>query len=125
MATYINDLHSAGNLVSALDPTTISSTSNGSSVDLIDGDGACFAIQHVGDLDDTGTLDGHIEQSADGSTWSAISGAAFDQVTAANNLQVITFRRTSRYLRWSVTIGGEGSPVFTVGVVIGEQKKTF
>jgi len=123
MSTHINDLRAAV-LAAGQYPTTLSGSANGSSVDLGDGDGPCFAIQHVGDLDDEGTLDGHIEQSANGSSWSAISGAAFNQVVAANNLQLIRFTRTMRYLRWVATIAG-GSPVYTVGVVIGSQKKTF
>lgn len=123
MSTHINDLASAAVVAAGLNPTTLSSSANGSSVDLGNGDGPCFAIQHVGDLDDEGTLDGKIQESADGSSWSDISGATFTQVAAANNLQVIRFTRTKRYLRWAGTIGG--TPLFTVAVAIGSLKKTF
>lgn len=126
MSTHINDLRSAGAIATGVYPSTVGANATGPTVDLgaIDGDGPCFAIQHVGDLDETGTLDGRIEQSSDGSSWSAISGATFTQVSAANNLQVIRFTRTARYVRWAATVAGSGV-LFTVGAVIGSQKKTF
>jgi hypothetical protein len=126
MSTHINDFKSGAVLAASLGATSIGTDTNGSSVDLgaADGDGPCFAIQNVGSVDDSGTLDGRIEQSADGSSWSAISGVAFTQVTAANDLQVIRFTRTMRYLRWAATITG-GSVAFTVAALIGSQKKTF
>ncbi len=123
MSTHINDLSSAAVVAASLGPTVVSESANGSAVDLANGDGPCFAIQHVGDLEESGTLAGLIEESADGSAWSAIPGATFTQVSAAQNLQVIRFERTKRYLRWAATIVDE--PVYTVAVVIGCLKKTF
>lgn len=126
MSTHINDLRSAGAIAAGLHPAAIGANATGPTVDLgaIDGDGPCFAIQQVGDLEESGTLDGRIEQSSDGSSWSALSGATFTQVSAANNLQVIRFTRTARYLRWAATVAGSGV-LFTVGALIGSQKKTF
>jgi len=126
MSTHINDLRSAGAIAAGIHPAAIGANATGPTVDLgaIDGDGPCFAIQHVGDLEDEGTLDGRIEESANGSSWSAISGATFTQVAAANNLQVIRFTRTARYVRWAATVAG-ASVLFTVAAVIGSQKKTF
>ena len=49
---------------------------------MISADGPCFAIQQVGDISADGILSGHIEESADGTNWTAIAGAAFDDVTA-------------------------------------------
>ena len=121
MSTHIDDLRSAA---AGAYPTTISSSANGTTVDLAAGDGPCFAIQQVGDAPGDGTLAGRIEQSADGSTWSAISGTTFTQVAAANDLQVIRFNRSAKYLRWAATLAAS-SPEFTVGVLIGSLKKTF
>jgi len=126
MSSHINDLRSSGALVVGLYPADLAASTNGSTVDLgaIDGDGPCFAVQIVGGLDDEGTLNGVVQQSADGSSWSAISGAAFEEVDAANNLQTIRFTRTQRYVRWVGTIAG-ASPVFFTAALFGAQKKTF
>ena len=126
MSTHINDLPSAGAIAAGVHPTAVGANASGPTIDFgaIDGDGPCFAIQQVGDLEESGTLDGRIEQSSDGSSWSALSGATFTQVTAANNLQVIRFTRTTRYIRWAATVAGSGV-LFTVSAVIGSQKKTF
>jgi hypothetical protein len=124
MPAHITDFPSGVNLAASLNPTTLGTSANGSSVDMIGGDGACFAIQHVGDVDEDGTLTGRIEQSADGTNWSAISGATFAQVAAPNNLQVIRFTRTARYVRWAATITGS-SVTFTAAALIGEVKKTY
>jgi hypothetical protein len=124
MSTYINDLRSSAVVAAGLHPTTISVSTNAPAVDLTDGDGPCFAIQLVGDLEESGTLDGRIEQSADGTTWDAIPGAVFAEVDGAQDVQVIRFERTMRYLRWASTVAGD-DPVFTVAVAIGSLKKTF
>ena len=124
MATSINDLASAADLLVSQYPADLSATTNGLSVDMADGDGPCFAIQVVGNAGGDGTLDGHIEQSDDASTWTAISGATFAQVGGSNITQAIAFERSSRYLRWVGTLAG-ASPEFLVSVLIGEQKKTF
>jgi hypothetical protein len=126
MSTHINDLHSGAVVAAGVHPTTISTNSTGLTVDLgaANGDGPCFAIQHVGAIDEEGTLDGRIEQSADASSWSAISGATFTQVSAPNDIQVIRFTRTMRYVRWAGTVVGSGV-VFNIAVSIGSQKKTY
>lgn len=123
MSTHLNDLESAAVVASGAVPGEQTASVNGPAVDLISGDGPCFAIQQVGDFSEDTTLVGHIEESATGSSgWTAITGAAFDEVSAANNIQVIRFTRTARYVRWVGTIVGD-TPAVTVAVVIGEQKK--
>ncbi len=125
MATHINDLKNAVELVQAFPPDDISDTTTGPAVAMDTGDGPCFAIQSVGEMPGDGTLDGHIEESANGTSgWSAISGATFTQVDSSHNLQVIRFYRKQRYLRWVGTLGGS-SPEFIVGVLIGEENKTI
>ena len=124
MSTALHDVASAALVAAAVYPDTKSSTVTGSAIDMVTADGPCFAIQQVGEFSAT-SLAGVVQESADGSTgWAAISGAAFAAVTAENNVQVITFRRSARYLRYVGTITG-GSPSIDVAVLIGEQKKTL
>jgi len=124
MSSCIDDLRSSAEVLVSLFPTAVTATGSGNQVDFIDGDGPCFAIQTVGDAADNTTLDGSLEESADGTTWSAIAGASFAEVAEANDVQVLTFQRTKRYVRWTGTVAGT-SPSFTVAVLIGDQKKSF
>ena len=124
MSTHIDDLRSSSSLASGVFPTTVSISALGPTVDLADGDGACFAVQQIGDAPGDGSIVGRIEQSDDGTTWSAIAGAAFVQVEGGYDLQIIRFLRAARYLRWAATISGS-SPEFAVCALIGSQKKTF
>jgi hypothetical protein len=123
MSTKIQDIANEIILGAGLAPQTITSSTNGSSGDMLAGDGPCFAIQQVGAVSGTSpTLAGKIQESADASTWSDVSGATFTAVTAAGNYQCINFERTKRYLRYVGTVGGT-SPSFAVAVVISQQKK--
>ena len=124
MSTYIDDLRSSAAVAAGQYPDTLTTSTNGPSVNLATGDGPCFAIQIVGEAPGDGTIDGRIEQSADNTTWTAISGATFTQLTGSNDIQVIRFHRSAKYVRWVGTLAGD-SPEFAVAVLIGEQKKTF
>jgi hypothetical protein len=123
MSTKLHDLARQA-VLGGVTPRTATATVTGSAVDLISGDGRCFAVQQVGAVTGTSpTLAGKIQESADGSTnWTDIAGATFTTVTATDNVQAITFDRTQRFVRYVGTIGGT-SPSFPVGVLIGEQKK--
>jgi hypothetical protein len=124
MSTALNDFASAALVATGLAPGARTSSPTGSAIDMVSADGQCFAIQQVGTFS-ADTLDGEIEESADGSTnWTAIDGATFDEVSAGSNLQVIRFVRTERYVRYVGTIAG-GSPSIEMAVLIGEQKKTL
>jgi hypothetical protein len=125
MSSALNDLASAALVAAGLYPDTRTSSPTGPAVDMVAADGPCFAVQHAGDLVGDTVLAGRIEQSADGSTnWTAISGATFADVNAANNVQVVRFTRTARYVRYAGTLTGS-SPSVKVSVLIGEQKKTI
>ena len=105
-------------------PATVNDTNNGLAVDLIDADGSCVAVQTVGAVGGTTpSITGKIQESADNSTWTDVSGATFTAVTASSNVQTIVFERTKRYLRYFRTVAGSG-PTFALSVLIGEQKKT-
>src|SRR5262249_58541002 len=102
-------------------PTTAGA--RGSSVDSLSGAGRCYALQMVGAVSGTApTLDGKIQESSDGTTWTDVPGATFTQVTASNSLQAINFDRTKRFVRYLGTIAGT-TPSFTMAVFLGEQKK--
>ncbi len=124
MSTHIGDVSAAVAVLQTVAPAVRTAAFNGDSVDLIASDGDCFAIQQIGTFADGPTWSGRIEESADGTTWTAITGASFTDVTESDDTQVIRFTRTARYLRYAVTITGS-SPSAGIAVVIGEQKKSF
>jgi hypothetical protein len=123
MATKIEDFKNQVLLQTSLFPATITATGDGTSVDMIDADGRCFAVQTVGSVSGTSpSMSGKIQESSDGSTWVDIANATFTAVTAASNVQSIVFDRTRRFLRHTRTVSGT-SPVLIMCVQIGEQKK--
>lgn len=124
MSTRTDDFAATAALGSSLAPSQLTASANGAAVDLLSADGPCFAIQQVGAVTGELSLAGRIEESANGSSWSAISGATFATVTDASDVQAITFHRSARYVRWAATISGD-TPTAQVAVVIGEQKKTI
>lgn len=100
-------------------PAARTSTVTGSAVNLAGYAGAVLIVQDVGAVSGTTpTLDGKIQDSADGSTnWNDVAGATFVQVTASNNIQAINVDRrlAKAFIRYVGTIGGS-SPSFTMGV---------
>jgi len=124
MSTALHDVASAAFVAAGLYPDTQTSSPTGPTIDMISADGQCFAIQQIGDISADGVLSGHIEESADGTNWTAISGAVFDDVIGDNTVQVIRFMRSERYVRYAATLTGS-SPSVVIAVLIGEQKKTL
>ena len=93
------------------------STVTGSAVDLLDYEGGVAIVQSHG----TGTLDGKIQDSADGSTgWADVSGAAFTQSTTTADVKVLALnpKQVKRYIRYVGTIvtGPQNVAVVLVGV---------
>jgi hypothetical protein len=124
MSTALNDVKNQALIGASVYPVSVNDTTNGTSIDMIDADGRCFATQVIGAVGGTSpSLTGKIQESSDNSTWSDITGATFTAVTASSNLQTIVFERTKRYLRHYRTVSGT-SPTFLLGVLIGEQKKS-
>ena len=124
MSTKLQDFKNQALVGASPYPTAaVSDTNNGDTVDLIDADNRCFAIQMIGAV--TGTtpsLTGKIQESSDAATWTDITSATFTAVTANNSVQVISFDRTKRYVRHYRTVTGT-SPTFVLAVLIGEQRK--
>lgn len=95
------------------------STVTGSAVDLTGYDAPLAIIQSHGT--GTGTLDGKIQDSADGSTgWADVSGATFTQRTTTAAVDVISLdpRAVKRYIRYVGTIvtGPQNVGVVAVGI---------
>ena len=125
MSTKLSDLANEALLGASVYPATVNDTNNGLTVDGIDADGSCFAVQVIGTVGGTTpSLTGKIQESADNSTWTDVSGSTFTAVTTSSNVQTIVFERTKRYLRHFRTTTGT-SPTFPLTVLIGEQKKSI
>ena len=124
MSTKLQDIPHQAILGGGLTPRTATTTVTGTAVDLLAGDGRCFAIQQVGTVTGTApSLAGKIQESADGSTnWTDIAGATFGTVSTTDSVVAIAFDRTLRYVRYIGTITGT-SPSFPLAVVVSEQKK--
>lgn len=95
------------------------STVTGSAVDLIDYEGPIAIVQNHGI--GTGTLDGKIQDSPDGSTgWADVSGAAFTQSTTTADCKVLALnpKQIKRYIRYVGTIvtGPQNVAVQLIGV---------
>jgi len=93
-------------------PQTATSTVTGAAVDTMGYNDAMITLE-VGTVSGTTpTLDGKIQESADGSTgWADITGATFTQVTASNSTQKIRLNglgvgSRKRYIRFVGTIAG-------------------
>lgn len=120
------DIHGELTLQVLSDIAARTSTVTGSAVDIRDYTGRIKVLQLVGTVSGTSpTLDGKIQDSADGSTgWADVTGATFTQVTASNSSQSIGVdtRACKRYIRYVGTIAGT-SPSFMVGAsFIGKKQ---
>ena len=73
----------------------------------------------------TPTLDGKIQDSADGQNFADVAGYVFPTVTAANSDQVIGVdtRAVRRYVRYAANIGGSNGQSFTFNVAALGLKK--
>jgi hypothetical protein len=103
----------------------VSSTVTGAAVDCDGMVGTVIFTQQVGTVGGTTpTLDGKVQDSADGSTaWNDVSGATAAQVIASTSNQNIVVDRsaTKRYLRYIGTIAGS-SPTFALQVTCNAFK---
>jgi len=95
------------------------STVTGAAADLLDYEGPVAIVQNHGT--GTGTLDGKIQDSADGSTgWTDVTGATFTQATTTASCQTIALqsKQVRRYIRYVGTIvtGPQNVSVTLVGV---------
>jgi len=124
LANFAGDLSVAYGCTATLFATStgvsVSANASGSSVDLSANVGNIVsAILVVGNAaGTTPTLDTFIQESTDGTTYTSVTGGAFTQVTTSNQVQVLAFKPTKRYVRSSGTTGGT-NPVFEATILIG------
>jgi hypothetical protein len=103
-------------------------TLTGDAVDVRDLDGPLLVVQAAGAGTGEGaTLDGKIQDSADGSTgWADVSGAVFPQVTDAALAQrlALNANATRGYVRFVGTIDG-ATPSFPIcATLAGMRRRT-
>jgi hypothetical protein len=125
MSTALNDLAHSALCVQALRPDVYTEDANGAAIDLVAADGGGFAVLTVGPIAVGTQVGGYVEECDDGQDWSGDPLASFTAVTTANAIRTISFRRTARYVRAVLTIGGTGSPEATAAVIVGQQRKQF
>jgi uncharacterized phiE125 gp8 family phage protein len=99
MSASVSDFPHAVNTAAGLLPEVLTGNTDGDAIDLEDTDGPYFAIQMIGEVDPDTTVTGQIKQSADGTSWSSITGGAFTAVSESEDVQVIRFTPTLRYVR--------------------------
>lgn len=82
----------------------------------------CWAVQNVGDFEESGTMNNRIVESDTGldGSWTDIPGATFAEVTGGNQTELIKFTRTKRYLRGAGNVTGS-DVLITFNIVIGDE----
>lgn len=97
-------------------------TTNGSSVDLVNSDGPCFAFVMVGVLTGATTLDFQIQESAlTGSGFANVApSTAIVQITTSSHVRIINFKRTLRFVRGVQIVGG--TSVLSAAHIFGMKK---
>ena len=125
----IHNLGSKTYVASLLGADSRSASANGTGFDLQgsnDAEGEAIVIlDSEAGTGTSPTLDVKLQESANDSDWSDISGATFTQVTdggAGFEKISINTNDTERYLRAVATLGGT-SPVFVFGVSLVYSKK--
>jgi succinyl-CoA synthetase beta subunit len=110
----------AANLIKLKTPASVAATANGTGVSVVDFDGPIAFILNCGaaTAGTNPTMDVTLEHSNDNSTYTAITGGAFTQVTSTASAQVLTFTKAELkpYVRCVMTIGGTSSPAFPLSV---------
>ena len=107
------------NLIAGHPTAARTATGQTAGIDLrvFDGD-VVFVLDSAAGAGTSPTLDVTIEDSADNSSFSALSGAAFTQVTGTASAQKLSIDKDNakRYVRIKYTIGGSSGQSFTFSV---------
>lgn len=120
-----SDINTALTQTSVVAIASKTSTVTSSSVDISGYKGGLVVQQLVGVVAGTSpTLNGKLQSSPDDSTWTDITDATFDEVTATDDFQKIGIdvRDAAKHIRYVGTIAGT-TPDFTMGVVLLGQKE--
>lgn len=117
----IPKLKAVTTVTASLAAASRTSTTNGTGVDLKGATDVLAILNCAAASAGTNpTWDVTIEDSADNSSFAAVSGLAFTQVTNAASTQTMQIdpRAVRRYVRAVGTIGGTSSPAFTSACLI-------
>lgn len=119
MSTYLRDVKNNALLYNAIGPIKATQTITGSALDMLQGDGRCFATLSMGIFNAT-AMTVTIQQSAQtNANFTDVAAFAAQTTTNATPL-TITFDRDQRYLRAIATVSGT---TIDCGVLVGEQLK--
>lgn len=124
MSSKIHDFSSNALLKQVIAPQLLAATTtNGTGVDMINGDGQCWMELALGTWNAT-SLSVQVQQSTTtNSGFTDITGAVIAATTAqSNSIQTVNFRRDYQYLRVIATVSGT-----TIGIsaVLGENLKVL
>ena len=104
--------------------TAVSSTAALTGVDCVDAVGNMMsALLTSSAVSGSGNVTIKIQESSDDSTYADITGATFTAVSAANDLQLISFPVTKRYLRCHGTLNS-GTSVTLQVTFLAQRKVT-
>lgn len=119
------DINSGIDALELVPGARTTTTGNGTGVDIRDYEGIATIILSVGaGGGTTPTLDIKIQDSADNSSFTDVTGKAFTQVTTTASKQTMSLDidNVRRYVRAVKTVGGT-SPTFDGSVVMVARKK--
>lgn len=119
--TIIHDVSTNVLSRQAVVPAVFSATATSSALDMLTGDGRCWAEVQVGAFTATSITLQVSECDTSGGTYTDITGASI-VTTAANNIARITFDRSKRYLKVTNTLVGTSAGY---AVTVNEAYKTF
>ena len=129
MGSWWNDFKSNAISLLSAKPQVATATFNGDGVDMTNAEIGLFALLQVGAVSGTNpTLDVTIEESDDNSTFTAVNdfrtgvAAAFAQITTADQIVALTFKRSKKFIRLVPTIGGSSPSFALAGSLHGLRK---
>jgi hypothetical protein len=120
MSTHLNDLPNSLKLKLLLPPQPLNTDGTSTAMDMSDTDGPVVAIQAVANFTG-GPLVGNLQHSDDDDTWDNVPDGEFIPVTQGDTVQLLSFQRTRKLLRYQHLQGGTGQA--TLGVILGTPLK--
>jgi hypothetical protein len=122
MSTKLQDVANAALVYQTQTVQRMTQTITGSALDMLAGDGRCFAILNMGLFNATSLAVKFQESTTTTTTdFGDITGAAFaTQTTTQTTPQMITFDRSKRYVRSIATFSGT---TIDTALLVGEQLK--
>lgn len=124
---FTKDIASETVAATLLKAQSVTATANGTGVDIQGYVGILVATAMISaaTAGSSPTMDVKIQDSADNSSFSDVTGYTFTQVTSTDSLQSLSIdtRAVRRYVRVVVTIGGTSSPAFPMAISLRGYKQ--